>query len=366
MRLGVASAVVGGRRVPGDVEIADGTVAAVGAAPAGRSGIAVAGFVDLQVNGFGGVDFLDTGATGYEEAGQALARTGVTAYQPTFISSPEQDVLGALDVAAGAQKTAGGPRILGVHLEGPFLSRKWPGAHNPDNIVPPDLELARRLCERGPVTYMTIAPENPGGFELLDWLLARGMVVSLGHCDADAATASAAFERGARAVTHIYNAQRRWTAREPGVAGASLSRDDVIVTAIADFVHLAPETVLTTWRAARGRFAVVTDAIMAAGLPDGSYALGDRKVAVEDGAARLSDGTLAGSVATMDGALRNLVSLGVPVEDAVFAMTTVPAGAIERPELGDLEPGSPADVVVLDDSLGVGRTLISGREAFAS
>lgn len=366
MRLGVASAVVGGQRVPGDVEIADGTVVAVGSTPTGDSGTAVAGFVDLQVNGFGGVDFLDTDAAGYEKAAQALARTGVTAYQPTFISSPEQDVLDALAVAAGAQETASGPRILGVHLEGPFLSRKWPGAHNPDNIVLPDLELALRLCERGPVTYMTIAPESSGGLDLLDWLLARGIVVSLGHSDADTATAYSAFERGARAITHIYNAQRRWSSRDPGIAGVSLARDDVIVTAIADFVHLAPETVLATWRATRERFAVVTDAIMAAGLPDGSYTLGDRGVTVDGGAARLADGTLAGSVATMDGALRNLVSLGITLEDSVFAMTTVPARAIGRPELGDLEPGSPADVVVLDESLRVKRTLISGREAFAS
>lgn len=366
MRLGVASAVVGGRRVPGDVEIADGAVTGVGAAPAGRSGTAAAGFIDLQVNGFGGVDFLDADEAGYQKAGRALARTGVTAYQPTFISSPEDDVLAALDVAAQVHAVPQGPRILGVHLEGPFLSRKWPGAHNPDNIVRPDLELARRLCERGPVTYMTIAPESAGAFDLLDWLLAREIVVSLGHCDADATVAHAAFDRGARAVTHIYNAQRRWSARDPGVAGAALARGDVIVTAIADFVHLAPEAVVATWRAARGRFAVVTDAIMAAGLPDGSYTLGDRRVIVEDDAARLPDGTLAGSVAMLNGALRNLVSLGVSLEDAVLAMTAVPARAIERPELGDLEPGSPADVVVLDDSLDVIRTLVAGREVSVS
>lgn len=366
MRLGVASAVVGGRTVHGDVEIAGGAVTAVGVSPPGRSGNATAGFVDLQVNGFGGVDFLDTDGAGYEKAGRALVRTGVTAYQPTFITSPENDVLAALDLAANLPEAPGGPRILGVHLEGPFISPKWPGAHNPDNIVPPDLELARRLCDRGPVTHMTIAPENDGAFELLDWLRSRGIVVSLGHCDADATVAHAAFDRGARAITHIYNAQRRWSARDPGVAGAALARSDVVVTAIADFVHLAREAVMATWRATQGRFAVVTDAIMAAGLPDGSYTLGDRSVIVEDGAARLPDGTLAGSVATMDGALRNLVSLGVPLEDAVLAMTAVPARAIERPELGDLEPGSPADVAVLDDSLHVIRTLVAGREAFTS
>ncbi len=366
MKLGVASAVVGGRRVHGDVEIADGAGTAVGVTPPGRGGIATAGFVDLQVNGFGGVDFLDADEAGYETAGQALARTGVTAYQPTFITSPESDVLAALDVAARLPEAPGGPRILGVHLEGPFISPKWPGAHNPDNIMPPGLELARTLCERGPVTYMTIAPEGDGAFDLLEWLLSRGIVVSLGHCDADATTAHAAFDRGARAITHIYNAQRRWSARDPGVAGAALARNDVVVTAIADFVHLARETVMATWRATQGRFAVVTDAIMAAGLPSGSYTLGDRSVIVENAAARLPDGTLAGSVATMDGALRNLVSLRIPLEDAVIAMTTVPAQAIDKPDLGDLEPGSTADVAVLDDSLRVVRTLVAGREVFAS
>jgi N-acetylglucosamine-6-phosphate deacetylase len=257
-------------------------------------------------------------------------------------------------------------RVLGVHLEGPFISPKWPGAHNPANLRAPDLRLAELLCNLGPVTYMTLAPELEGAEELIDLLADRGIVVSLGHCDADAPTAHRAFERGASSITHIYNAQRRWKPRDPGIAGAALVRKDVTVQAICDFVHVAPEAVHAAWLATGRRFAIVTDAMMAASFPDGPYRLGDRDVWVSDGAARLKDGMLAGSVATMDSMVRNLVSLGISITDALAAATEAPARLVRRPELGDVRPGTPADVIVLDDSLGVVRTVVGGVEVFAT
>lgn len=361
--LDVKGALVEGSLVPGDVAVDDGTVVEVGVMPAGRAGIACPGFVDLQVNGFAGVDFLATDADGYRRARRALASTGVTAFQPTLISSPPEVVETALAVMAGAQREPG-PRILGAHLEGPFLSRRWKGAHDERFIVDPDLQLAARLWSAGPVTYMTIAPEQPGADALLEWLLAHGVTVSLGHCDADAATAHRAYNRGARCVTHLFNAQRRFTARDPGIAGVALTRSDVSVGVIADFVHLAPETVLATWTACQGRMVLVTDAIAAALCGDGEYRLGDRTVFVSEGAARLADGTLAGSVLTLDQAVRNLTSLGVPWELAVGAATAAPARAIGRSDLGVLRPGSPADVVVLDDDLAVLRTFVAGEQVW--
>ncbi len=364
MRLGVAGAVVEGQAVPGDMAVDAGRVEAVGLAPGGH-GTAVPGFVDLQVNGFAGVDFLATDLDGYRRAGTALAATGVSAYQPTLISSPLRDYWPALQVAGEAAALAGGPRMLGVHLEGPFLSPAFAGAHDPANLRDPDLELVDRLCDAGPVTYMTVAPERPGGLDLVGRLVARGVVVALGHCDTDAATAHAAFNRGAHAVTHLHNAHRRWRARDPGVAGVALVRDDVVVQAIVDGVHLAPDTVRAVLRAARGRFALVTDAVEAAGLPPGRYRLGDRPVAVTERDVRLDDGTLAGSVLTMGRAVLNLVELGATLVDAVDAASRVPAQLVGSPELGTLRPGSVADVTVLDDALEVSRTLIGGREAFA-
>ena len=157
---------------------------------------------------------------------------------------------------------------------------------------------------------MTLAPELPGALELIDWLVARDVVVSCGHSDADAAQAHAAFDRGARAITHVHNAHRRWRPRDPGIAGAALVRPDVTVQAIVDGVHLAPETAYGAFLAARERFCLVTDAIEAALLDPGEYELGGRPVRSRDGAVRLPDGTLAGSVLTMDEAVRNLVASG--------------------------------------------------------
>jgi N-acetylglucosamine-6-phosphate deacetylase len=360
-RLGVQAALLDGAWIPGDVEIVDDQIGAVGCSPAGASDVAVPGFVDLQVNGFGGVDFLQTDVDGFERAGEALARYGVTAYQPTLVSSPVEQTTQALAYVGKAADLAG-PRIIGVHLEGPFLSPPWKGAHDERYIVEPDLDLAARLCESGPVTYMTIAPEQPGGFELLDWLVERGIVVAIGHTDADARTAHDAFNRGARAVTHLHNAQRRFAARDPGISGVAMTREDVVVAIIADLVHLAPETVLMAWRCARGRLALVTDSIAAAGEGEGEYSLGDRTIFVTQGAARLADGTLAGSVLTMDRAVRNLVELGMPLTEALTASTATPAGLVGRFELASLRRGSPADIAVLDGALEVQRTLVAGRE----
>jgi N-acetylglucosamine-6-phosphate deacetylase len=218
-----------------------------------------------------------------------------------------------------------------------------------------------RLLAAGPVRLMTLAPELPGAEALIDRLLERGVAVSLGHTDADAAQANAAFDRGARSVTHLFNAMRPFLHRDPGVVGAALARDDVVVSIILDGIHLAPETSKTVWRAARGRMALVTDAITGAGVADGSYSLGNLDVHVHEGTVRGPDGVLAGSVLTMIEAVRNLHELGVPIEDAVGAATSTPARVLGDPELGRLDVGLPADVVVLTDALEIERVLVGGE-----
>jgi N-acetylglucosamine-6-phosphate deacetylase len=367
-RLGVRAALVDGTVVPGDVVVQDGRVLEVGAAPAGGGGLAVPGFVDLHINGLVGVDFLSTDLEGYRAAGAALAGTGVTGYLPTFITSPLDDYAGALEVAAAAADELGGvgARVLGVHLEGPYLSPHWPGAHDPEQLRRPDVGEALALCDGGPVRMMTLAPELDGGLELVSALTARGIVVSCGHTDADAAVANAAFDRGARAITHLYNAHRRWTARDPGVAGAALIRPGVTVQAIVDHVHLAPEAAYAAFLTARDRFSLVTDAMEAAGQGDGTYRLGRREVAVHGARAELTDGLLAGSVLTMDAAVRNLVGCGASPAEAVWAATGAPARLLGDPELGILRVGGRANITVLDDDLRVVRTLVEGAEQFAA
>ena len=259
-----------------------------------------------------------------------------------------------------AGPVAAGARPLGVHLEGPFLAPRRAGAHRVEHLVPPDIGHADRLLAAAPVALMTVAAEVPGSLDLIAHLVARGVVVSIGHSDATAVEAAAAFDAGARAVTHLWNAQRPPTAREPGVVGLALSRPDVTVCLIADLVHVAAPTLLLSLAAARQRVVVVTDAVALAGadrLDGAEHRFDGRPVVVADGAVRLADGTLAGSTCPMDGALRNLVGLGVPLGETVAAMTRAPARLLGRTDVGRLAPGLRADVVVLGEDLAVERVL---------
>jgi N-acetylglucosamine-6-phosphate deacetylase len=357
MRLNVAAALVDGRLVLGDVAVSDGIVERVGAGGPTGHGIAIPGLVDLQVNGFAGVDFQIADRDGYRRAGEALLATGVTAFQPTFVTGHEADLIDALRVLPTEEC---GPRVIGAHLEGPFLAPLRLGAHDAEACRPPDPRLLHRLLDAGPVRQMTLAPELPGALELIDQLVARDVVVSCGHSDASAAHAHRAFDRGARTVTHLFNAMRPGSPRDPGLADAALARDDVTVQLIVDGHHLAPETVLVAWHAAAGRLALVTDAVSAAGMKDGCYTLGGRKVIAAGGAVRRADATLAGSALTLIQAVRNLHALGVPLEDALAAASAVPARISGRPDLGRIAVGAPADIVVLDDQLEVARALVGG------
>jgi N-acetylglucosamine-6-phosphate deacetylase len=360
MRLGVAKALVGGEWIDGDVEVLDGHIAAVGVgAPAG-SRLAVPGFVDLQVNGYAGVDFTAPGEDGYARAGARLLADGVTAFQPTIVTAPSEQMVAALGAVAAVSD---GPRVIGAHLEGPFLSRERAGAHDRAALRDPDLARLERLLDAGPVSQVTLAPELPGALELIDALRARGVTVSCGHTEADAATAHVAFDRGAGAVTHIFNAMRRPEHRDPGIAYAALGRDDVFITLIADGHHLADDTVRTAARAAGERLVLISDAVAAAAAPDGDYTLG-ANVAIHAaaGVVRNDAGSLAGSTLTMLDAVRNLHALGVPLAAALRAATETAARMAGRPDLGRIEPGARADLIVLDDSIEREHVLLGGEE----
>jgi len=363
MRLDVAAALIDGKLVPGGIEIVDGHIAAYGLSRNGNgTSIAAPGFVDLQVNGFAGIDFLDTDADGYRRAGEALLETGVTSYVPTLITAPEETLVAALaEVPDPGDGAANGAHVLGVHLEGPFLSAWRLGTHPPVGRRDPDRALLERLLAAGPVRAMTLAPELPGALDLVDVLVARGVVVSCGHTDASAEQADLAFDRGARTVTHLFNAMRPFMHRDPGIAGAALARDDVIVQIIVDGIHLAPETTELVWKAAAGRVALVTDSVAAAGIGDGSYSLGTVALNIADGAVRGPDGILAGSMLTMIEAVRNLHALGAPLEQVLEAASAVPARVLGLDDAGRLDVGSPADIVVLDDNLEVESVFMRGE-----
>ena len=357
MRLGVEAAVVRGQLVTGDVDVEDGAIAAVGIAANGRAHgrIAVAGFVDLQVNGYAGVDFLAASRADYERAGEALLEGGVTAYQPTFITAPEAALLDALrEVPETAQ-------VIGAHIEGPFLSPDRLGTHPSAHRRDPDVALLTRLLDATHVTQLTLAPELPGAEAAIAAALERGVVVAAGHTNATAEEAHRAFDQGVSTVVHLFNAMRPFRSRDPGISGVALTRRDVTVQLIVDGHHLSDETVRLIWAAAGGRAALVTDATAGAGGGGGSYQLGDVEVEVAGGVPMREDGVFAGTVLTMIEAVRNLHALGVPLAEAVSAATEVPARIVRRPDLGVLEPGARADVVVLDDRLEIAQVLSGGK-----
>jgi N-acetylglucosamine-6-phosphate deacetylase len=342
MRLGVARALVDGRFVAGDVEVNGGVVTAVGLpAPRGR-GLAAPGLVDLQVNGLEGIDLVDADAGGYRRVGELLLAGGVTAYLPTFVTGPERRIAEAL---RRLPADVPGPRILGVHLEGPFVSARRLGAHPAEHRRDPDLALLRRLLAAGPVRLVTLAPELPGADGLVRELHERGIAVSLGHSDATAEEARHAFRLGVRSVTHLFNAMRPFHHRDPGLAGAALACDDVVVQLVLDGRHVAPETAVIAWRAARGRLALVSDATAAAG-------------------GLTPDGALAGGTAPLIDCVRALHALGAPLEEALAAASAVPARVLGLRDAGRLAPGLRADVVVLSEELEIERVLVGGAERY--
>jgi len=357
VKLGVEAALVQGELVRGDVDVEAGVVTAVGLRTTARGPVAVPGFVDLQVNGYAGVDFLAAARADYERAGEALLEGGVTAYQPTFITAPEETLVAAL------REVPDTPQVIGAHVEGPFLSPERLGTHPAVDRRDPDVELLRRLLDAGRITQYTLAPELPGAETLIAELLDRGIVVAAGHTNATAEEAHAAFDVGVSTVVHLFNAMRPFRSRDPGIAGVALTRPDVSVQMIVDGHHLSDETVRLIWGAAGGRAALVTDAMAGAGLAAGSYQLGAVEVEVAGGVPMRGDGVFAGTVLTMHDAVRNLHALGVPLSEAVGAATVVPARIIGRPDLGVLEPGARADIVVLDDRLDIAR-VIAGGSAF--
>jgi len=361
-RLGVAAAFTGGRLVAGDVAVRGGEIDAIGL-PGQGSGVAIPGLIDAQVNGYAGVDVLAADHDELRQLGAALRRDGVSAYQPTLITAPEDDLIAALRrIDSMPRPVREEASIVGVHLEGPFLSPARPGAHPVEHLRLPDAGLLERLLDAGPVSMVTLAPELPGALELITLCARRGIVVSLGHSDGSAADFAQALEAGAGAVTHLFNGMAPLTARAPGLAGAALASDGCAIQLIADGFHLSDELIRLAFTAAPGRCSLVSDAIAAASLTDGSYRLGPVDVEVRDGVARRPDGTLAGGVAPLATGLVTLRRLGIDPADAIAAVTARPARLLRRERIDCLRRGEPADLVVLDDEHRIRTVLAAGRE----
>jgi N-acetylglucosamine-6-phosphate deacetylase len=326
-----------------------------------RVPIVAAGLIDLQVNGGFGVEI------GWDpQALQLLARrlpeTGVTSYLPTLISSSSASYRAALEAFESAQDQPGA-RALGLHLEGPYLSPERKGAHPGDAIKEASQELFEEMLNWEQLRLVTIAPERPGSLSRIRQLRERGVHVSLGHTDASLEEFETGVDAGAEMVTHLYNAMSPFQHRAPGAIGAALTDDRVTVGLIADGVHCHPASIQLAVRA-KGidRVALVSDMMAAAGMPAGEYQLGGRPVSVDATSARLADGTLAGTILTLDQAVRNTAHwVDVTQAEALLMATAVPARLLDLPDRGRIVSGGVADLALFDSDLQLIATLVGGR-----
>src|ERR1035438_8511087 len=333
------------------------------------------GYVDLHIHGSAGYDVMDDTAEALPAIEQLLARHGVTSYFPTTVTAPMDTTLRALKRLADAiekreQNNADGKfraLPLGIHLEGPFISHARRGVHPPENLLAPTLTLFEQFWQaaRGHIRMLTIAPELENAPEVIAEAARRGVCVSLGHSDADFAAAERGIAAGARHATHTFNAMRPLDHRSPGILGAVLTDGRVSADIIADGVHLDP-AIVKLFAKAKGleQTVLITDAISATGMPDGRYRLGSFKVDVRDGKC-MADGKLAGSVLTMDRAVRNLARFAEwDLPQAVAAASQNPARVARIANKGVLTVGADADFVVLSPEGEVFRTFIGGVECF--
>ncbi|MGO8959953.1 MAG: N-acetylglucosamine-6-phosphate deacetylase [Streptosporangiaceae bacterium] len=371
--------------VPGQgfVEVTGGVIDRVGnrAPPPGAGdhrrlvltdGYLVPGFVDLQVNGYFGEEFQTADAAGWAAVAGRLPSTGTTSFVPTLITAPVAHLAARLRAAAGFVPglPAGGARVLGVHVEGPFIAPTRRGAHNLAWITDPTPAAIGSLLDAGQglLRLVTLAPERPGALAAIDQLTAAGVLVSVGHSDAVAEQVAVAARHGARMVTHLFNAQRPLGHREPGVPGQALADDRLTSGLIVDLHHVAGPVCALAFRAAPGRIALVTDAAAPAGMPPGEYLLGGEPITLPpgDGAPPVRrDGTLAGSALRMDTAVANAVACGIPLTDAVTAATRIPADLIGRLDLGRISAGAAADLVWLSSDLKARATWVAGQLVYS-
>jgi len=363
---------------PGYVTVHGGVITEVGEGPPPEApdldlstGVLVPGLVDLQVNGYYGVDLADCDPEGWALVARRLPETGTTAFLPTFITAPVPTLATALRSAAKvAEVVTAGARVLGVHMEGPFLSPARAGAHRRDWIVPPSPGVVRELLDAGQglLRLVTLAPEAGGALAAIEMLTVAGVVVSMGHSDATAAEVAAGATAGARMVTHLFNAQRGLHHREPGVVGQALTDRRLTSGLIADLSHVAAAACAIAFAAAPGRICLVTDAAACAGMPPGRYLLGGQPVDLPPGggAPVRPGGTLAGSALRMDQAVANAVAVGLGLPEAVAAASRIPADLIGRPALGRLAAGAAADLAWLGDDLRTQATWVGGVPVYGS
>ena len=362
--------------------VEDGKIAAIGqrsaiSAPVGArvhktTGLTVVpGFVDVHIHGAGGHDVMEAQPDAIASITSTLARSGTTSFLATTVTAPVDSLCRSVEAIASYMShqpsvglSAPTAEILGIHLEGPFISAARRGVHPSAWITLPSVALLKRILDaaKGSARLMTLAPELPGALELITVARQAGLIVALGHTDATYEEATAAIARGARHAVHVFNAMRPFSHRETGVLGAILTSPEITAELIADGVHVDPPAMrLLLSSKGASHVLLVSDGTAATGMPDGQYRLGEIEVTVKEGIGRNSDGRLAGSTLTLDRAIRNVVALGVPLAPAVQMATLNPARLLGlEKKKGVLAPEADADLVLLDENLRVVGVMTRG------
>jgi len=332
-----------------------------------ESSTLVPGFIDIHVHGGAGRDVMEGSREAIQAISRFLASHGTTAYMATTVTASPFSIWQTVEnLGKLIEEETGGARVLGLHLEGPFISEKKRGVHLPEFIRSPSIPTLDEIIKwsNNQIKVITMAPETPGGLEFIQHAKSKGIVVSMGHSNATFNEAKSGIEAGATNATHVFNAMRELNHREPGILGAVLGDDRVWAELIADGVHVDPSIVDLLFKLkGHRRILLITDAITAAGQPDGEYQVGPIRVRVTEGVCRNLEGQLAGSTLTQDRALQNMMQwTKVSLAEAVFMTSRNPAESVGiTGHKGSIEPGLDADMVVLDDDLSVQMTFCEGR-----
>lgn len=333
----------------------------------GNGQMLIPGMIDVHIHGADGCDMMDGTTQSVEAVSIACARTGCTSFLATSVSSSLEDLLRMIASTVQVAGKEPGAQIAGIHLEGPYLDVKRKGMQNERYLRHPDLEEMNRILQQSHslIRMVTLAPELPGGMEMVRFLKNRGIIVSLAHSDATYEQAQEAFRCGASHVTHCFNGMRPIHHRDPGLVVAALEEQHVSVQAIVDHVHLHPAIVRLLYREkGPDKMVLITDALQAMGMGDGTYFFGGHEVKVSNGTATLDDGTLASSTVTMNVALAKSVQTGIPLEDAIMMATKTPADVLGLTSKGRIERGADADLVLMNENFDVVWTMIQGKLAY--
>ncbi|MCD8028639.1 MAG: N-acetylglucosamine-6-phosphate deacetylase [Erysipelotrichaceae bacterium] len=323
------------------------------------------GFIDVHTHGRGGSDAMYPTFEDINTISKSTLKTGVTSFLPTTMTMPVEDIAKAIENIDNSKDKVEGAQILGIHLEGPFFNKKYKGAQSEECMILPTVDnyLSFVGNHQDIIRKISIAPELDHSLELIEYLKDKNTIVSIGHTNATFEEAQIAIDAGTTSGTHTYNAMTPLTHRAPGVVGAVMLNDSVYAELILDGIHVSfPAAKVLLKMKGLGKLTLITDSLEAAGLENGTYRLGTYDVYVKDGEARLEDGTLAGSVLSLNAAVRNAYqNLGITLNEAVNLASYNPAQSLHENKLGEIKIGNYADIIIFDENIDIQKVMIKGQ-----